>query len=29
MGYLLSKLPDIEAWEARHPARVDTLAGAG
>jgi 3-isopropylmalate/(R)-2-methylmalate dehydratase small subunit len=29
MGYLLAKLPAIEAWEARHPARVDTLVGAG
>jgi 3-isopropylmalate/(R)-2-methylmalate dehydratase small subunit len=29
MGYLLAKLPEIEAWESRHPARVDTLAGAG
>ena len=28
MGYLLGKLPDIDAWEATHPARVDTLAGA-
>ncbi len=29
MGYLQSKLPEIVAWEARHPARVDTLARAG
>jgi 3-isopropylmalate/(R)-2-methylmalate dehydratase small subunit len=29
MGYLLGKIPEIEAWEARHPARVDTAAGAG
>jgi 3-isopropylmalate/(R)-2-methylmalate dehydratase small subunit len=29
MGYLLAKLPAIEAWEAGHPARIDTLAGAG
>ena len=29
MGYLVSKLPAIEAWEAAHPARVDTRAGAG
>ena len=28
MGYLLGKLPEIEAWEAGHPARVDTRAGA-
>jgi 3-isopropylmalate/(R)-2-methylmalate dehydratase small subunit len=27
LGYLLGKLGDIEAWEAAHPARVDTLAG--
>ena len=26
LGYLLGKLPEIEAWEAAHPARVDTLA---
>ena len=24
IGYLVEKLPDIEAWEAEHPARVDT-----
>ena len=24
IGYVLSKLPAIEAWEAAHPARVDT-----
>jgi 3-isopropylmalate/(R)-2-methylmalate dehydratase small subunit len=29
MGYLLGKLPAIEAWESTHPARVDTLVGAG
>jgi 3-isopropylmalate/(R)-2-methylmalate dehydratase small subunit len=29
LGYLLGKAPAIEAWEAAHPARVDTLAGAG
>ena len=29
MGYLVSKLPAIEAWEAGHPARIDTRAGAG
>jgi hypothetical protein len=28
MGYLLGRLPAIEAWEAAHPARVDTRAGA-
>ncbi len=27
LGYLLSKVPDIETWEAAHPPRVDTLAG--
>ena len=26
LGYLLDKLPAIQAWEAAHPARVDTLA---
>jgi 3-isopropylmalate/(R)-2-methylmalate dehydratase small subunit len=26
LGYLRSRLPDIEAWERAHPARVDTLA---
>jgi 3-isopropylmalate/(R)-2-methylmalate dehydratase small subunit len=29
MGYLVGRLPAIEAWEARHPARIDTRAGAG
>lgn len=29
IGYLLSKLPAIEAYEAAHPPRVDTLAPAG
>ena len=29
MGYLLSKEGDIDAWERTHPARVDTVAGAG
>lgn len=29
IGYLLSKLPAIEAYEATHPPRVDTLAPAG
>ena len=28
IGYVRSKLPAIEAWEAGHPARVDTRAGA-
>ncbi|MEA2548850.1 MAG: 3-isopropylmalate/(R)-2-methylmalate dehydratase small subunit [Chloroflexota bacterium] len=28
MGYLLGKLADIDAWEAGHPARIDTRAGA-
>ena len=27
MGYLLGKIPAIDAWEAAHPARVDTTAG--
>jgi 3-isopropylmalate/(R)-2-methylmalate dehydratase small subunit len=26
LGYLLAKLPEIEAWEANRPARVDTIA---
>jgi len=29
LGYLLSKGGDMTAWEAAHPPRVDTLAGAG
>ena len=29
LGYLLTKEPDIAAWEAAHPPRVDTLASAG
>ena len=29
MGYLVAKLPSIEAWEAAHPGRIDTLVGAG
>ena len=29
LGYLLRKVPEIEAWESTHPARVDTLAVAG
>ena len=28
IGYVRSKLPAIEAWEAAHPARVDTREGA-
>lgn len=28
MGYLIGKVPAIEAWEAVHPARIDTRAGA-
>ena len=28
IGYVLSQLPAIEAWEAAHPARVDTREGA-
>ena len=28
LGYLLRKTPEIDAWEAAHPARVDTLATA-
>ncbi len=27
LGYLLLKSADIDAWEAEHPPRVDTLAG--
>jgi len=29
LGYLLAKEPEINDWEARHPARVNTLVGAG
>ena len=29
MGYLIDQLPQIDAWEAAHPARVDTRVGAG
>lgn len=29
IGYLVDKLPAIEAWEAAHPGRVDTRARAG
>ena len=28
MGYLIGKLQTIDAWEARHPARIDTRTGA-
>lgn len=28
LGYLLAKEPDIDAWEARHPARIDSRVGA-
>jgi len=28
LGYLLSKKPELEAWEAAHPPRIDTLASA-
>jgi 3-isopropylmalate/(R)-2-methylmalate dehydratase small subunit len=28
LGYLLTKAPEITAWEAAHPPRVDTLAGS-
>jgi 3-isopropylmalate/(R)-2-methylmalate dehydratase small subunit len=29
LGYLLSKDAEIRAWEARHPARIDSLAEPG
>ena len=29
IGYVRSKLPAIEAWEAGNPARIDTREGAG
>jgi len=29
LGYLLAKEPEISAWEADHPARVNTRVGAG
>ncbi len=29
LGWLLSRTAAIETWEASHPPRVDTLAGAG
>jgi 3-isopropylmalate/(R)-2-methylmalate dehydratase small subunit len=28
LGYLLSKVPEIDAWEAAHPPRVDSRIGA-
>jgi 3-isopropylmalate/(R)-2-methylmalate dehydratase small subunit len=28
LGYLLGRLPEVEAWEAAHPARVDTVAAS-
>jgi hypothetical protein len=28
LGYLLSKEGDIAAWEAAHPARIETRASA-
>ena len=28
IGYVLSRLPAIEAWEAAHPARIDSREGA-
>jgi 3-isopropylmalate/(R)-2-methylmalate dehydratase small subunit len=27
IGYVMARLPEIEAWETAHPARVDTRAG--
>jgi 3-isopropylmalate/(R)-2-methylmalate dehydratase small subunit len=27
IGYVMAKLPEIAAWEARHPGRVDTRLG--
>jgi 3-isopropylmalate/(R)-2-methylmalate dehydratase small subunit len=29
MGYLVAKLPSIEAWEEAHPSRINTLVGTG
>ena len=29
LGYLLAREPEIAAWEAAHPPRIDSLAGAG
>jgi 3-isopropylmalate/(R)-2-methylmalate dehydratase small subunit len=28
IGYVVARLPEIEAWEAAHPARVDTRAAS-
>jgi 3-isopropylmalate/(R)-2-methylmalate dehydratase small subunit len=28
LGYLLTREPEIAAWESAHPPRIDTLAGA-
>jgi 3-isopropylmalate dehydratase small subunit len=28
IGYVVAKLPEVKAWEAAHPARVDTRIGA-
>ena len=28
LGYLLTKEPELETWEAAHPPRIDSLAGA-
>jgi 3-isopropylmalate/(R)-2-methylmalate dehydratase small subunit len=28
LGYLLGRIPAIEAWESAHPARIDTRLGA-
>jgi len=28
LGYLLSKVPEIDAWEATHPPRIDSRVGA-
>ena len=28
LGYLLSKEAELSAWEAAHPPRIDSLAGA-
>ena len=28
LGYLLTKEPELSAWETAHPPRIDTLAGA-
>jgi 3-isopropylmalate/(R)-2-methylmalate dehydratase small subunit len=28
LGYLLERAPQIEAWEARHPGRIDTTVAA-